>query len=80
LAEDKFIEVEEVSKQIITESTKIGSSDGILGGIAITGFIDVEKLIKRHGKMPKVIFLEKKLPFSLLFLSLDTASGKNCDE
>ncbi len=77
VADDRCIEIEEVSKQIVTESTKIGPSDGILGGTAITGFIDIEKLIKRNCETPKVIFLEKKLPFSFLFLSLDTASERS---
>ncbi|MDP4144194.1 MAG: hypothetical protein Q8936_06865 [Bacillota bacterium] len=75
----KHVEVEEIDKRIISDVTDICPTDGITGGVAITGFIDVEKLIhiKKgcHGK--KTIFLEKKLPFSYLMVSLDPSEEEH---
>jgi hypothetical protein len=69
----KNVYVEDISKDILYKSVEIPASDGILGGVAVTGFVDVEKLI--HIYVPcydkKTLFLEKKLPFSYLILSLD---------
>lgn len=67
----KTVVVEEVNKQIIKNATTIPCSEGELGGIAVTGFIDVEKLIKVCGYKTKFYFLEKKLPFSYVLLNLD---------
>ncbi|KYO66664.1 hypothetical protein [Thermovenabulum gondwanense] len=67
----KTVVVEEVSKQIIENATPIPCSEGILGGVAVTGFIDVEKIIKICGYKTKFFFLEKKLPFSYVLLNLD---------
>ncbi|MGB9840357.1 hypothetical protein [Thermovenabulum sp.] len=67
----KNVVVEEVSKQIIENATTIPCSEGMLGKIAVTGFIDVEKLIKVCGYKTKFYFLEKKLPFSYVLLNLD---------
>jgi len=70
----KPVVVEEISKEIISNVIDIPCSEGIHGGFAITGFIDVEKLIKinKHECCSKVLFLEKKLPFSVVVLTLDT--------
>jgi hypothetical protein len=70
----KPVEIEEVSEKIISNIIDIPCSDGIHGGFAITGFIDVEKLIKiyKHECCSNVLFLEKKLPFSIVVLTLDT--------
>lgn len=69
----KFVVVEEIGRDIISDTTDIKRTDGILGGINITGFIDVEKLITIYSGCYKykTLFLEKKLPFSIVILSLD---------
>jgi hypothetical protein len=68
-----YVIIEEVSKDIITNKTSIPATDGVLGGVAVTGFVDVEKLIHIYApaKKQKTIFLEKKLPFSYVVLALE---------
>jgi len=71
----KLIDVEEIGIRIVIEPATVLPTDGILGGTVLTGFIDVEKLIhiKKCGKPVKTLFLEKKLPFSIVILSIDTS-------
>ncbi|AMR06126.1 hypothetical protein BK742_17195 [Bacillus thuringiensis serovar pingluonsis] len=77
------IEVEQIETKIECESCCIspGEHTGISGGVALTGFIDVEKIItvKNNGCKEK-LFLEKKLPFQIVILNLgrqnDNASVK----
>ncbi len=64
---DDWIQVHEVGHEVVTEEITIPSSDGVRGGIAVTGFFDVEKIICIRGK---TFFLEKKLPFQILLLHL----------
>ncbi|OMH24242.1 hypothetical protein BK726_00895 [Bacillus thuringiensis serovar londrina] len=72
------IEVEQIETKIECESCCIspGEHTGISGGVALTGFIDVEKIItvKNNGCKEK-LFLEKKLPFQIVILNL----GKQTD-
>nr|WP_172688944.1 hypothetical protein [Bacillus thuringiensis] len=67
------IEVEQIDTTIECESCciPVDQNAGIYGGIALTGFIDVEKIItvKNNGCKEK-LFLEKKLPFQLVVLHL----------
>ena len=54
-----------------------GPVDGgdILGGLAITGFVEVEKTLSftNSAGAARTVFLEKKLPFQILLLDLDPA-------
>ncbi|OUB21154.1 hypothetical protein BK739_01780 [Bacillus thuringiensis serovar pirenaica] len=77
------IEVEQIDTKIECESCCIspGEHTGISGGVALTGFIDVEKIITvKHNGCKEKLFLEKKLPFQIVILNLgkqsDTASVK----
>jgi hypothetical protein len=73
MVDNKPVVVEEISKQIIVDQANILPANGLLGGTALTGFIDIEKLIHiKNCEKPLTLFLEKKLPFSVVVLSLDT--------
>lgn len=54
---------------------KFGSVPGgdITGGLAITGFVEVEKTLSftNSAGLARTVFLEKKLPFQILLLDLD---------
>ena len=65
--------VDEISTKIISQYEKIPCEQGLPGGFAVTGFIDVEKLISIKSYQGEVenFFLEKKFPFSILVLKLD---------
>jgi hypothetical protein len=61
------------SVQVIAPNDDIA----LLGGFALTGFIDVEKEIRfvqplpGEGRLQHTWFLEKKLPFQVLVLDAD---------
>lgn len=67
----KYVYVDEVNKQIITNVEKLPCTEGTNGGFLLTGFIDIEKIIYSdwYGKS-KATFLEKKFPFSVLVLPI----------
>lgn len=66
-----FVRVREIGKQVITDCETIPATNGICGGVVCTGFIDVEKIIF-PGYCKPPVFLEKKLPFQILLLTLDS--------
>ncbi len=73
-----IVRVVSVEKKIVTSREKIPKSDSSLGGVVVTGFIDIEKLIElkqKHSRRNRTIFLEKLLPFQILELELE----KDCD-
>jgi|GEM_PF-4691858 len=58
---------------IRSECHEIPSTEGIEGGVICTGFIDVEKIIRRvtcHGGVTHY-FLEKKLPFQVVLIAFE---------
>ncbi|MGE6618780.1 hypothetical protein [Bacillus mycoides] len=67
------IHVDQINTEIECESCIIPKDEqaGIQGGIALTGFIDVEKIITvKYNHHKKKLFLEKKLPFQIVILNL----------
>lgn len=73
------VKVIPVETKITVDATTVPSTDSVRDGVALTGFIDVEKLIEIkddcHGDDDKTLFLEKKLPFQVLILELE---NNNC--
>ncbi len=63
------IQVISVDKKIISKHEHLGDGSKVL-----TGFIDIEKLIKIKNECgeSRVIFLEKILPYQILELELET--------
>jgi hypothetical protein len=77
----KDVEIEQVKTEVTTDVVRIPCTDGITGGFALTGFIDIEDIIKIK-KCPwneKTLFLEKKLPFSVVVIGLETGKDKKDD-
>ncbi|MDP4143364.1 MAG: hypothetical protein Q8936_02610 [Bacillota bacterium] len=76
---EKDVEVKEISTKIVTDQQnciKVMDGEGNLvvkGGTAITGFLDIEKLITIEDT---VLFLEKKYPFGIVILAIDTDPEK----
>ncbi|WP_312469771.1 hypothetical protein [Neobacillus sp.] len=68
------IKVTTVGQMIITENIEIPKSETVLGGTVLTGFVDIEKLIRVKDKRNRIFFLEKILPFQVLELELDNES------
>ncbi len=69
------VHVDEIATKIECESCCIPKDKdaGIHGGIALTGFIDVEKLITvKYNHKKEKLFLEKKLPFQIVVLNVGT--------
>lgn len=71
--------------EIETACEQIPKTRGVDGGIICTGFIDVEKILKRVRNrcgQPEVshFFLEKKLPFQVVFIAFadEDESGSDC--
>lgn len=76
--------------EIETSCEQIPQTSGVDGGIICTGFIDVEKILKRvkhHCGQPVTshFFLEKKLPFQVVLIafadeddSTGCHSGSDC--
>jgi hypothetical protein len=77
--EYKDVTVDQLREKLSTDITRICPTDGINGGFALTGFIDVEDIIKIKCSPwdEKTLFLEKKLPFSIVVFSLDTQKEKD---
>ncbi|MFF0825539.1 hypothetical protein ACFYU8_08085 [Brevibacillus sp. NPDC003359] len=69
----KNVKVVPIETKIIAKSSIISPCDTVGEGVVLTGFIDVEKLIKIRDKCEgeRVIFLEKKLPFQILIVELE---------
>jgi hypothetical protein len=61
------------SPTVVCTSCILPTTDLIAGGFALTGFIDVEKVITitPTPTPPQVLFLEKKLPFQILVMGID---------
>lgn len=63
---DGDMRIRDFRLDVVSNAQEIPRSPGLNGGVAITGFVDVEKLISvGHRKF----FIEKKLPFQIVILS-----------
>lgn len=75
------VQVTVITEGIVGPSVQsFGSVPGgdILGGLAITGFVEVEKTLSFQNttfNRPRTIFLEKKLPFQIFILDIDPADA-----
>lgn len=66
--------IAETQIDIETSCQQVPKTRGVDGGIICTGFIDVEKILKRvkvNCGVPETshFFLEKKLPFQVVFIA-----------
>ena len=60
--------VRDIKTEVVEHCQSIPESEGIEGGVVCTGFLDVEKLIGVHHH---TFFLEKKLPFQIVIITLE---------
>ncbi len=64
---------------IKSDCHEIPATEGIEGGVVCTGFIDVEKILRRitcHGDVTHY-FLEKKLPFQILLIAFEKGDERS---
>jgi hypothetical protein len=70
------VKVKHLDTEVTAKVSLIPGSGPIVEGFALTGVIDTEKLIKIENcckkKESHTLFLEKKLPFQILALELET--------
>jgi hypothetical protein len=72
--EGLFIDVTTID--IRSDCRRVPESEGIEGGVICTGFIDVEKILRRvtqneYRKRTQRFLLEKKLPFQLVWIAFE---------
>lgn len=70
---DGDVRILDMKRDVVSNVQEIPRSPGICGGFAITGFLDVEKFIcvGRHK-----LFIEKKLPFQIVILTVGGPGGQ----
>ncbi len=71
--EKTHVHVLPIDEKIISDMAIISSEDASLSGSALTGFLDIEKLIEVNscdGFCKKTYFLEKIVPFQVLQLDV----------
>jgi hypothetical protein len=72
------------SPDIVSEVQTIPANPAIalLGGFALTGFIDIEKEIffRDSANVLHTFFLEKKLPFQVLVLDVDPTEEESASK